>query len=147
MGTMGTMGTMGNEKSGKSNERKKTIRRHTDLEVYQRAFAAAMRIFELTKSFPKEERYSLTDQIRRSSRSVCTNIGEAWRKRRYQAAWISKLSDSEGEAAETQVWLQFSVECGYLSRETGVELYTEYDAILSMLVDMIIHPEEWRFES
>ncbi|HEV2664032.1 MAG TPA: four helix bundle protein, partial [Blastocatellia bacterium] len=115
---------MGNDKFGENSERKKTIRRHTDLEVYRRAFAAAMRIFELTKSFPKEEIYSLTDQIRRSSRSVCANIGEAWRKRRYQAAWISKLSDSEGEAAETQVWLQFSVECGYLSRDTGAELYT-----------------------
>jgi four helix bundle protein len=133
--------TIGDE-SGKNTERKKTIRRHTDLEVYRRAFAAAMRIFELTKNFPKEERYSLTDQIRRSSRSVCTNIGEAWRKRRYQAAWISKLSDSEGEAA---IWLQFSVECGYLSRETGAELYTEYDAILGMLVDMTTHPEEWCF--
>jgi four helix bundle protein len=138
---------LGNDKSDKNNERKKTIRRHTDLEVYRRAFAAAMRIFELTKSFPKEERYSLIDQIRRSSRSVCANIGEAWRKRRYQAAWISKLGDSEGEATETQVWLQFSVECGYISRETGAELYTEYDAILGMLVDMITHPEEWCFES
>ena|SRR5262249_32918716 len=133
--------------SSRSSERKKTIRRHTDLEVYKRAFAAAMRIFDLTKNFPKEERYSLTDQLRRSSRSVCANIGEAWRKRRYQAAWISKLSDSEAESAESQVWLQFSVECGYFTRETGTELYTEYDAVLSMLVDMITHPEEWCFES
>jgi len=138
---------MGNDTSSKSNERKKTIRRHTDLEGYQRAFAAAMRIFELTRSFPREERYSLIDQIRRSSRSVCANIGEAWRKRRYQAAWISKLGDSEAEAAETQVWLQFSVECGYLSREIGTELYAEYDAILGMLVSMIVHPEDWCFES
>ncbi|MEO6725406.1 MAG: four helix bundle protein [Blastocatellia bacterium] len=122
---------------------KNTIRRHTDLEVYKRAFAVAMKIFELTKSFPKEEKYSLIDQIRRSSRSVCANLGEAWRKRRYQAAWISKLGDSEAESAETQVWLQFSVECGYLSREVGMELYKEYDAILGMLVNMIIHPEEW----
>ena len=122
---------------------KKTIRRHTDLEVYQRAFAAAMKIFELSKGFPKEEKYSLTDQIRRSSRSVCSNIGEAWRKRRYEGAWISKLGDSEAESAETQVWLQFSVECSYLSREVGTELYKEYDAILGMLVNMIIHPEEW----
>jgi len=88
---------MGTDKSDKNNQRKKTIRRHNDLEVYQKAFAAAMQIFELTKGFPLEERYSLTDQIRRSSRSVCANIGEAWRKRRYQAAWISKLSDSESE--------------------------------------------------
>ena len=138
---------MANDKSNKGNERKKTIRRHTDLEVYKRAFAGAMRIFELTKSFPKEETYSLTGQIRRSSRSVCANIGEAWRKRRYHAAWITKLGDSEAESAETQVWLQFSVECGYLPRETGAELYTEYDAILGMLVDMITHSEEWCFAS
>src|SRR5947209_20609016 len=103
---------MGNDKNIKSNERKKTIRRHTDLEVYQRAFAAAMRIFELTRAFPPEEKYSLTDQIRRASRSVCSNTAEAWRKRRYPAAFVSKLSDAEGEAAETQVWLQFSAKCG-----------------------------------
>jgi hypothetical protein len=84
---------MENDKCAKDNERKKATRRHTDLEVYQRAFAAAMRIFELTKTFPKEEKYSLIDQIRRSSRSVCANIGEAWRKRRYEAAWVSKLGD------------------------------------------------------
>lgn len=125
------------------NEWQKRIRRHTDLEVYQRAFAAAMNIFTLSKRFPKEERYSLTDQIRRSSRSVCANLGEGWRKRRYEAAWISKLGDSEAEAAETQVWLQFSVECGYLSRTKGTELYKEYDAILGMLVKMITHPEDW----
>ena len=123
---------------------KKTIRRHTDLDVYKKAFAAAMKIFELSKDFPREEKYSLTDQIRHSSRSVCANIGEAWRKRRYEAAWISKLGDSEAESAETQVWLQFSVECGYLSREAGMELYKEYDAILGMLVNMIIHSEEWK---
>ena len=82
---------------------KKPLRRHTDLEVYKKAFAAAMRVFELSKLFPREEKYSLTDQIRRSSRSVCANFGEAWRKRRYPAAWISKLGDSEAEACETQV--------------------------------------------
>jgi len=87
------------------------IIRHTELEVYQKAFALAMEVFELSKSFPKEERYSLVDQIRRSSRSVCTNLAEAWRKRRYEAAFISKLSDSKAEAAETQVWLQFALEC------------------------------------
>jgi four helix bundle protein len=120
-----------------SDDRKQVIRRHTDLEVYKRAFAAAMRIFELTKTFPKEERYSLTDQIRRSSRSVAANTAEAWRKRRYEGAWISKLGDSEAEAAETQTWLQFSVECGYLEKAVGVELYQEYDAILGMLVNML----------
>jgi four helix bundle protein len=124
-------------------ESSKTIRRHTDLEVYKRAFETAMRVFEITKAFPKEERYALTDQIRRSSRSVCANLGEAWRKRRYEAAWISKLGDSEAEAAETQVWIQFAVRCQYISREIGEELYTEYDTILGMIIQMIIHPKEW----
>lgn len=123
---------------------KKPVRRHTDLEVYKKAFAAAMRVFELSKLFPREEKYSLTDQIRRSSRSVCANLGEAWRKRRYPAAWVSKLGDSEAEACETQVWIQFCVECGYLTPETGKELYKEYDAILGMLVNMITHPQEWK---
>jgi four helix bundle protein len=89
--------------------------RHHELEVYRKAFEAAMRIFEITKSFPKEETYSLTDQIRRSSRSVCANIAEAWRKRRYEAAFISKINDAEGEAAETPTWLEFSVKCEYLN--------------------------------
>ena len=89
---------------------------HCDLEVYRKAFAAAMDIFALSKAFPKEETYSLTDQIRRCSRSVCANLAEAWRKRRYEAAFISKLSDSEGEVAETQVWVEFAVKCGYLDR-------------------------------
>jgi four helix bundle protein len=84
-------------------ERARIVRKHTDLEVYQRAFAAAMRIFELSKSFPNEERYALTGQIRRSSRSVCANLAEAWRKRRYPAAFVSKLGDAEGEAAETRI--------------------------------------------
>ena len=124
-------------------ERVKKIVRHTDLEVYQRAFAAAMRIFELTKTFPAEERYSLTDQIRRASRSVCSNLAEAWRKRRYEAAFVAKLSDSEGEAAETQTWLQFSVACGYVTRDTARALYREYDAISGMLVRMINKPDKW----
>ena len=119
------------------------IIRHQDLEVYKKAFDAAMEIFELSKSFPKEETYSLTDQIRRSSRSVCANIAEAWRKRRYEAAFIAKLSDSEGEAAETQTWLQFSVKCGYLEKEVGRSLFKEYDEIISMLVSMINNSHSW----
>jgi four helix bundle protein len=102
-----------------------------------------MRIFEVTKGFPQEERYAMVDQMRRSSRSVCANLAEAWRKRRYEAAFISKLSDSEAEAAETQTWIQFAVECNYVSRDTAVEFYTEYDAILAMLVYMITHPHDW----
>ncbi len=123
--------------------RRAVIRRHTDLEVFQRAFAAAMRFFELSKKFPAEEKYSLTGQGRRSSRSVCGNIAEAWRKRRYPAAFVSKLTDSEGEAAETQVWIQFAVKCGYMSRNDGSELYCEYEEITAMLVGMIRRPENW----
>jgi four helix bundle protein len=122
---------------------KRTIRAHCDLEVYRKAFEAAMRIFELSKGFPKEETYSLTDQIRRASRSVCGNVAEAWRKRRYQAAFVSKLSDAETEAAETQVWLEFAVNCGYVSRDEGRALYTTYDEILRTIVGMINHPKTW----
>ena len=119
------------------------IRRHTELDVYKRAYAAAMHVFELTKAFPKEERYSLVDQIWRSSRSVCANIAEAWRKRRYPAAFVSKLNDSEAEAAETQTWLQFSVDCQYMDRATAADLYTEFDEVIAMLVKMINHPNDW----
>ena len=119
------------------------IRTHRELEVYQIAFDAAMKIFELTKRFPREETFSLTDQIRRSSRSVCANLGEAWRRRRYQAAFVSKLNDCEAEATETQVWLEFAVKCGYLETAVGRELYATYDRILGKLVTMIRHPEHW----
>jgi len=119
------------------------IVRHQDLEIYKKAFSAAMRIFELSKSFPKEEIYSLTDQIRRSSRSVCANTAEAWRKRRYEAAFISKVNDAESESAETQTWLEFAVRCNYLDKETGRELFKEYDEIISMLVVMIAKSHLW----
>lgn len=119
------------------------IKLHQDLEVYRRAFDAAMAIFEASKSFPKEETYSLTDQVRRSSRSVTANLAEAWRKRRYPAAFISKLSDVEAEAAETQVWIEYAVKCGYLSREKGAVLYREYDKILKTIVGMIINAKDW----
>jgi four helix bundle protein len=107
------------------------------------AFDAAIEIFELSKKFPIEERYSLTDQIRRSSRSVCANLAEAWRKRRYQAAFIAKLSDSEAEAAEVQVWLKFAVKCGYLDIEQGRQIYAQYNQILASLVTMIKDPKNW----
>jgi four helix bundle protein len=119
------------------------IRTHQDLEVYRKAFDSAMRIFEMSRSFPREERYSLTDQIRRSSRSVCANLAEAWRKRRYERAFISKLSDSESEAAETQVWLEFAVKCGYAERDEAAALYQAYDGIIGTIVGMITHPETW----
>ena len=119
------------------------IKSYKELRVYQAAMEAAMRIFELTKSFPTEAKYSLTDQIRKASRSVCANIGEAWRKRRYRAHFISKLSDSEGEAEETRVWLEFSWRCGYLSRTEATELDDRYDQIIAQLVLMIDRPEQW----
>lgn len=119
------------------------INRHTELEVYQKAFSAAMEVFRESKSFPLDERYSLTDQVRRSSRSVCANITEAWRKRRYALAFVAKLSDAEGEAAETQTWIQFAVECEYIDRSKAKLLYVEYDAILGMIVRMITSPESW----
>ena len=122
---------------------KESIKSHEDLAVYQKAFEAAMKIFELSKTFPIEERYSLTDQIRRSSRSVCANLAEAWRKRRYQAAFIAKLSDCEAEAAETQVWLKFAVKCQYLDVEQGRELYGIYNQVLGGLVTMINNPNRW----
>lgn len=119
------------------------ISRHQDLEVYRKAFEAAMQIFEVSKQYPKEETYSLTDQIRRASRSVCANTAEAWRKRRYEAAFVSKLSDAECEAAETQTWLAFSVRCEYLKPEVGRALFKVYDEIISMLVSMINNPHSW----
>jgi four helix bundle protein len=102
-----------------------------------------MDIFELSKRFPKEETYSLTDQIRRSSRSVCTNIAEAWRKRLYEAAFVSKLADSGSEAAETQVWLTFACKCQYLGQEHVDSLVNTYNQILRTLTGMIVHPETW----
>lgn len=121
----------------------KLIKTHKDLKAYQKAFCAAMEIFELSKKFPKEEKYSLTDQIRRSSRSVCANLAEAWRKRRYEAAFIAKLNDSEAEAAETQTWLDFAVECQYLDSERGQKLLAIYDEVLSILVKIINNPTPW----
>jgi four helix bundle protein len=102
-----------------------------------------MKIFQKSKSFPKEERYSLTDQVRRSSRSVCANLAEAWRKRRYEASFLSKLSDAEAEGAETQVWLEFAVQCGYLEVEVGQELSASYDNILGKIVSLINNPQPW----
>lgn len=116
---------------------------HKDLKVYQLSFEAAMQIFEISKSFPSEEKYSLTDQIRRSSRSVSVNIAEAWRKRRYEKSFVAKLSDSEGEAAETQVWLDYAIACKYINELVYKDLYDKYDYILAMLVKMILNPQQW----
>ncbi|MBE7498634.1 MAG: four helix bundle protein [Verrucomicrobiaceae bacterium] len=119
------------------------ITRHTELEVFQRAFEAAMRVFELTQKFPREEMYSLTDQIRRSSRSVAANITEAWRKRRYEGAFVSKLSNADTEAAETQTWLQFAFRCGYLKQTDLQAMEEEYEIILRMLVAMMANAGKW----
>jgi four helix bundle protein len=134
------------ERESRDPGRTRIVRRHRDLEVYQKAYAAAMRICECSKAFPTEERYSLTDQVRRSSRSVCANRAEGWRQRRYPAAFVSKLTDSEGEAAETQVWLEFAKDCGYLTPALFEELHAEYDAVLGMLVNMATRPKDWCFD-
>lgn len=120
-----------------------TIRGYRELNVYQAAFEAAMRIFELTKRFPAVEKYSMVDQIRRSSRSVCANIGEAWSKRRYPAHFVSKLSDAESEAGETRVWLEFASRCQYLEKDQFDELDHIYDNITGRLVRMLSEPEQW----
>ncbi|MBX9252443.1 four helix bundle protein [Desmonostoc muscorum CCALA 125] len=129
---------------------KEAIKDHKDLGIYKIAFEAAMKIFELSKKFPVEERYSLTDQIRRSSRSVCANMAEAWRKRRYEAAFIAKLNDCvrgacrrQAEAAETQTWIEFAVKCNYMNVELGREIYANYNQVLSGLVNMINNPSPW----
>jgi four helix bundle protein len=119
------------------------VRGYRDLEVYQAAFEAAMEIFEVSKTFPVEERYSLTDQIRRSSRSVCANLGEAWRKRRYEAAFIAKISDCQVEATETQIWLEFAVKCQYLDPEVGRNIYHTYNQVLGQLVNIIKNASNW----
>ena len=114
-----------------------------ELRVYQSALKAALSIFDLSKGWPREERYSLTDQIRRSSRSVSANIAEAWRKRRYPAHFISKLTDADGEAAETQAWLDNARACGYLSEADYEDLNAEYEAISGGLVRMMAEPDKW----
>jgi len=119
------------------------IRHFRELRVYKNAMEAAMRIFEITKNFPVEERYSMTDQMRRSSRSVCANLAEAWRKRRYQNAFVAKLNDAESEACETQVWLEFAQRCHYLDEQTSQQLDGAYDQVIGQLVRMIQEADKW----
>lgn len=119
------------------------IRSYRELRVYQNAFEAAMLVFEMTKAFPAEERFSMVDQVRRSSRSVCTNLAEAWRKRKYPAHLVSKLSDCSGEADETRVWLELALNCKYINRSTFDDLDARYDLILAQLVKMMSEPEKW----
>jgi len=119
------------------------VKHFRELRVYQEAFDAAMRIYECSKTWPKEERYSLTDQIRRSSRSVCGQIAEAWRKRRYLAHFRSKLTDSDSEAAETQSWLDFALKCGYIRQDVFDELDGAYEKVSGGLVNMMAHADQW----
>ena len=118
-------------------------RGYKDLKVYQLSYKLAMEIFEITKSFPKEERYSLTDQIRRSSRSVPANISEAWKKRIYPKMFVSKIVDAAGEAGETEVWLDISKDSGYLSIEKYEDFISAYDEVNRMLFGMIEKPEKF----
>jgi four helix bundle protein len=126
-----------------SEKQAKAFHGHRDLKVYQLAYSLAMHIFKETKTFPQEERYSLTSQIRRSSRSVAANIAEGFRKRQYPNMFVSKLADSDAEATETQVWLDFARDCGYLSTEHHQELVARYEEIGMMLNSMIEHPERF----
>lgn len=120
-----------------------TIKFHQDLKVFQRSFDVAMQIFELSKTFPKEETYSLKDQIRRSSRSVSANISEAWGRRKYEKSFVAKLTDSEGEARETQTWLQFSLACDYINQEQFNNLNNQYNEVIGMLVTMMNQSNKW----
>ena len=141
MNTDGKPENKANERVGET--AKRAIRHFRDLDVYQNALETGLRVYELSKKFPDAERYALIDQIRRSSRFVCTNIAEAWRKRRYTAAFVSKLSDSEGEAAETQVHMEFAARHGYIGKAEFEAVNDAYEHTLGQLVRMIDHPEKW----
>ena len=119
------------------------VKHFRELRVYREAFESAMQIFESSKQWPKEERYSLTDQIRRSSRSVCEQIAEAWRKRRYIAHFRSKLTDADSEAAETQSWLEFALRCGYIAQAVFDELDAAYEKVSGGLVNMMANANQW----
>ncbi len=121
------------------------VKHFRELRIYREAFDLAMQIFELSKDWPAEEKYSLTDQIRRSSRSVCEQIAEGWRKRRYIAHFRSKLTDADSEASETQSWLDFALKCGYVSEQVYNELDNGYEKVSGGLVSMINGAEQWCF--
>lgn len=127
--------------------RKSDLRHFRDLEVYQKAFQASMKIFEMTKEFPSEEKFALVDQIRRSSRSVCANLAEGWRKRKYIAVFKNKLTDSMQEASETQSWLEFCLACRYIEESRFREIDNEYETILSMLNAMEKNADKFTFKT
>ena len=116
---------------------------YKDLEVFKKAYALAMEIFEISKSFPPEERYSLTDQVRRSSRSVCANFGEAYRRRKYPAHFVSKLTDADSENTETEIWIKFSLDCKYISEIVFSNLEKRSAEVGRMLGHMINNPEKY----
>jgi len=120
---------------------------YRDLRVYENSISAAMEIFNISKNFPREEQYSLVDQVRRSSRSVSANLAEAWRKRRYKKAFLAKLNDCESEAAETRVWLEFANRCGFIDREKLLELDDNYEHILRQISRMIKDNQKWVLEN
>ena len=124
-------------------EGKRKYRGYKDLKVYQLAYGLAMEIFEGTKNYPKEEKYSLTDQIRRASRSIPANLAEAWKKRKYPKMFISKVIDAAGEAGEVEVWLDFSLDCGYLEKKKCDSLVERYDEVNRMLYGMADKPEKF----
>jgi len=131
----------------KSDMETKQIKSAKDLRVYKKAYALAMEIFHISKQWPSEERFSLTDQIRRSSRSVCANLREAWAKRRYEAHFISKLTDADGENSETDTWLDFAKDCGYLCEEHHRHLIEECQAVGAMFGSMIKNPTPFLIKS
>ena len=112
--------------------------------AYVKGFSLAMEIYQLSKSFPKEEKYSMTDQLRRSSRSVCANLVEAYKRRRYKDYFISKLNDAETENAETQVWIEFALACDYISKDKYVELSSRNDEVAKLILYMLNNPEKFR---
>ena len=126
-------------------EKKKDIKHFRDLIVYQRGFLLAMDIYKITKQFPQEERYSLVDQIRRSSRSVCSNLAEAWRKRKYIAVFRNRVTDSMQEASETQSWLEFCLACGYMDKDQFKKLDDGYEEVIAMLSSMEKQAEKFCF--
>ena len=117
------------------------------LTVYQKGFQLAMEIFSISKDFPGEERYSLTDQIRRSSRSVCVTLGEAYRKRQHEKYFVNKVSDSDMENTETQVWIDFAFECGYISTNQKADLLSRSEEVGKLLNHMMNNPEKYRRKS
>lgn len=124
-------------------QEKKKIQYHWEIDAYTLSVSAAMEIYELSKSFPEEEKYSLTDQIRKSSRSVSGQIAEGFRRRKYRAAFVNKMNEAEAEAAETQVWLEYGVKCQYLSKDVYTGLHYKYQEIIGKLINMGNHPEQW----